>query len=67
MRGQAAGGVGQEDERAYREADRRPGGDFLNYLKSFSLKSLEVMGQQEEELRQFSSSLALFIKDLPMN
>ena len=28
---------------------------------------LEAMGQQEEELRQFSSNLALFIKDLPMN
>ena len=27
---------------------------------------LEAMGQQEEELRQFSDSLALFIKDIPM-
>ena len=27
---------------------------------------LEAMGQQEEELRQFSASLALFIKDIPM-
>ena len=26
---------------------------------------LEVMGQLEEELRQFSAGLALFIKDLP--
>ena len=28
---------------------------------------LEAMGQQEEELRQFATSLALFIKDIPMN
>ena len=27
---------------------------------------LEAMGQQEEELRQFSASLALFIKDIPL-
>ena len=27
---------------------------------------LEAMGQQEEELRQLSASLALFIKDIPM-
>ena len=27
---------------------------------------LEAMGQKEEELRQFSASLALFIKDIPM-
>ena len=26
----------------------------------------QVMGQQEEELRQFSSGLALFYKDFPM-
>ena len=28
---------------------------------------LEAMGQQEEELRQFAASLALFIKDIPMS
>ena len=28
---------------------------------------LEAMGQQEEKLRQFAASLALFIKDIPMN
>merc|ERR1719204_1079666 len=27
---------------------------------------LEALGQQEEELRQFSASLALFIKDIPL-
>ena len=27
---------------------------------------LEAMGQQGEELRQLSASLALFIKDIPM-
>ena len=27
---------------------------------------LEAMGQQEEDLRQLSASLALFIKDIPM-
>ena len=27
---------------------------------------LEAMGQQEEELRQFSDSLALFVKDIPI-
>ena len=35
-------------------------------LQLWILFLTQVMGQQEEELRQFSSGLALFYKDFPM-
>ena len=38
----------------------------MNKLIEKLTGDLEAMGQQEEELRQFSASLALFIKDIPM-
>ena len=38
----------------------------MNKLIEGLTGDLEVMGQQEEELRQFSASLAVFIKDIPM-
>ena len=38
----------------------------MNKLIESLTGDLEAMGQQEEELRQFSASLALFIKDIPM-
>ena len=38
----------------------------MNKLIEKLTGDLEAMGQQEEELRQFSDSLALFIKDIPM-
>ena len=38
----------------------------MNKLIEGLTGDLEVMGQQEEELRQFSASLVLFIKDIPM-
>ena len=38
----------------------------MNKLIEGLTGDLEVMGQQEEELRQFSASLALFIRDIPM-
>ena len=39
----------------------------MNKLIESLTGDLEAMGQQEEELRQFATSLALFIKDIPMN
>ena len=36
----------------------------MNELIEKLTGDFEVMGNQEEELRQFSSSLALFIKDI---
>ena len=41
-------------------------GRKMNELIEKLTGDLEVMGQLEEELRQFSSGLALLIKDLPM-
>ena len=38
----------------------------MNKLIERLIGDLEAMGQQEEELRQFSASLALFIKDIPI-
>ena len=38
----------------------------MNELIERLTGDLEAMGQQEEELRQFSASLALFIKDIPL-
>ena len=39
----------------------------MNKLIESLTGDLKAMGQQEEELRQFATSLALFIKDIPMN
>ena len=39
----------------------------MNKLIESLTGDLEAMGQQEEELRQFAASLALFIEDIPMN
>ena len=39
----------------------------INKLIESLTGDLEAMGQQEEELRRFAASLALFIKDIPMS
>ena len=52
-----------EDAEARRQEEL---GVKMNKLLERLTGDLEAMGQQEEELRQFSDSLALFIKDIPM-
>ena len=52
-----------EDAEARRQEEL---GVRMNKLIERLTGDLEAMGQQEEELRQFSASLALFIKDFPM-
>ena len=52
-----------EDAEARRQEEP---GVRMNKLIERLTGDLEAMGQQEEELRQFSASLALFIKDIPM-
>ena len=52
-----------EDAEARRQEEL---GVKMNKLIERLTGDLEAMGQQEEELRQFSASLALFIKDIPM-
>ena len=52
-----------EDAEARRQEEL---GVRMNKLIEKLTGDLEAMGQQEEELRQFSASLALFIKDIPM-
>ena len=52
-----------EDAEARRQEEL---GVKMNKLIEGLTGDLEVMGQQEEELRQFSASLAVFIKDIPM-
>ena len=52
-----------EDAEARRQEEL---GVRMNKLIEKLTGDLEVMGQQEEELRQFSASLAVFIKDIPM-
>ena len=53
-----------EDAEARRQQEL---GIRMNKLNESLTGDLEAMGQQEEELRQFAASLALFIKDIPMN
>ena len=52
-----------EDAEARRQEEL---GVRMNKLIERLTGDLEAMGQQEEELRQFSASLVLFIKDIPM-
>ena len=52
-----------EDAEARRQEEL---GVRVNKLIEKLTGDLEAMGQQEEELRQFSASLVLFIKDIPM-
>ena len=52
-----------EDAEARRQEEL---GLRMNKLIERLTGDLEAMGQQEEELRQFSASLALFIKDIPL-
>ena len=52
-----------EDAEARRQEER---GLRMNKLIERLTGDLEALGQQEEELRQFSASLALFIKDIPL-
>ena len=52
-----------EDAEARRQEEL---GLRMNKLIETLTGDLEAMGQQEEELRQFSASLALFIKDIPL-
>ena len=52
-----------EDAEARRQEEL---GVRMNKLIEKLTGDLEAMGQQEEELRQFSASLVLFIKDIPM-
>ena len=52
-----------EDAEARRQEEL---GVKMNKLIEGLTGDLEVMGQQEEELRHFSASLAVFIKDIPM-
>ena len=52
-----------EDDEARRQEEL---GVRMNKLIEKLTGDLEAMGQQEEELRQFSDSLALFIKDIPL-
>ena len=52
-----------EDAEARRQEEL---GVRMNKLIEGLTGDLAVMGQQEEELRQFSASLAVFIKDIPM-
>ena len=40
--------------------------DGMNKLLGSLGTDLEELGQQEEELKKFSSGIALFVKDLPM-
>lgn len=53
-----------EDAEARRQQEL---GIRINKLIESLTGDLEAMGQQEEELRQFAASLALFIKDIPMS
>ena len=53
-----------EDAEARRQQEL---GIKMNKLIESLTDDLEAMGQQEEELRQVAASLALFIKDIPMN
>ena len=53
-----------EDAEARRQQEL---GIRMNKLIESLTGDLEAMGQQEEELRQFAASLALFIKDIPIN
>ena len=53
-----------EDAEARRQQEQ---GMRINKVIESLTGDLEAMGQQEEELRQFAASLALFIKDIPMN
>ena len=53
-----------EDAEARRQQEL--GMKMTKLIESLTL-DLEAMGQQEEELRQSAASLALFIKDIPMN
>ena len=53
-----------EDAEARRQQEL---GIRMNKLIESLTGDLEAMGQQEEELRQFAASLALFIKDIPMS
>ena len=53
----------------YEEAEARRQeelSDRMNKLLGSLGTDLEELGQQEEELRKFSSGLLLFVKDLPM-
>ena len=52
-----------EDAEARRQEEL---GVRMNKLIEGLTGDLEAMGQQKEELRQFSASLVLFIKDIPM-
>ena len=52
-----------EDAEARRQEEL---GVRMNKLIEKLTGDLEAMGQQKEELRQFSASLVLFIKDIPM-
>ena len=52
-----------EDAEARRQEEL---GVRVNKLIEKLTGDLEAMGQQKEELRQFSASLVLFIKDIPM-
>ena len=53
-----------EDAEARRQQEL---GIRMNKLIESLTGYLEARGQQEGELRQFAASLALFIKDIPMN
>ena len=53
----------------YEEAEARRQEELsegMNKLLASLGTDLEELGQQEEELRKFSSGLSLFVKDLPM-
>ena len=53
----------------YEEAEARRQealSEAMNKLLASLGTDLEELGQREEELKKFSSGLALFIKDLPM-
>ena len=52
-----------EDAEARRQEEL---GLRMNKLIEMLTGDLEALGQQEEELRQFSACLALFIKDIPL-
>ena len=53
-----------EDAEARRQQEL---GIRMNKLIESLTFDLGAIGQQEEELRQFAASLALFIKDIPMS
>ena len=64
MKGAQAMIAALEDAEARRQQEL---GIKMNKLIESLTGDLEAMGQQEEKLRQFAASLALFIKDIPMN